>query len=313
MKILVVGASGFIGKNFILRSPKEWKIFGIYNQSKDFLEFLQTDKVTNVMPCKCDLRNINEVQRVFEKHGKEFDVCLYTAGNSDIGLSIEQPIFDLNSNVASLINLLSNIKVTKFIYMSSGAVYLGKSGLVSDSTFVVPRVPYGINKLCCEFYVKFFQRDTDHIKKYVNVRFFGAYGPMELSRKIYTNLIKAFYLNNQDEYTLRGNGKNHIDAMYVDDAIEGLFKIIKSDKANLTVDFCQGEPLTVNALVLRVAQILGKEKIKVRHQGSSSEYIKFYASPKKMKQIFGFRPSIPLEEGIMKFAKFLEGTRESGR
>lgn len=307
MKVLVVGASGFIGRNFILKAPKNWKVFGIYNQSKNFLNFLKTYNITNVIPYKCDLQRANAVKTAFERIGNKFDICLYTAGNSDIGLSIHQPLFDLNSNVISLVNLLSIIKVKKFIYLSSGAVYLGNSGMVSERTFAIPIVPYSINKLCCESYVRYFQQHTNHIEKYVVLRFFGAYGQWELPRKIYTNMIKAFYLNNADEFTIKGNGKNYIDAMYIDDAIDGLLKVVKSNKADLVVDFCKGGRLTINELVIRVAKILGKRRIKINHTGVSSEHIAFYASSKKMKDVFNFKPEVSLEEGVVKFAKFLKG------
>ena len=36
MNILIIGASGFIGKNLLLNIPKSWRVFGTYNSNKNF-------------------------------------------------------------------------------------------------------------------------------------------------------------------------------------------------------------------------------------------------------------------------------------
>lgn len=307
MRILVAGASGFIGKNFILFSPPETEIVGIcYSSQKNFNKFLKDNSLINVHSYKCDLRNNEEVKKLFKKISPNFDVCLFLVGNSDIKLSIANPYLDIYANLFSLINLVKNTYVNKFIFMSTGTVYLGNIGKVSpDKSFANPLVPYGINKLASELYIKFFHKETSHIKEYVILRFFGAYGPMEPQRKIYTNLIKTFCLENKNEYTIYGDGQNCIDAMYIEDTIEGIWKIIKSNKANITIDFAKGEPLTINELILKVANILGKEKIKILHNGETKEPISFFASTKEMKTFFNFKPKTSLENGILKFKDFL--------
>lgn len=306
MRVLVIGASGFIGRNFLLKTPNTWDVVGVYNTSVDFPDFIKMNKLNHVSACRCDFQDVGQVQKTFNKNNSKFDVCLYTAGNSDIGLSVRDPFFDLDSNVIGLINLLKNIKVGKFIYMSSGAVYLGHQGRVEELTPVFPIIPYGINKLCCELYIKYFKEYTDHVNEYVNLRFFGAYGPMEASRKIYTKLIKAIAINNEESFTISGDGQNVIDAMYVDDAILGLMKVIESKKANVTVDFCQGYVLTIDELVMRVVKILGKDNIAIKHVGITPEPIAFRGSPKEMKDLYSFVARIPLEKGIPQFAEFLQ-------
>lgn len=308
MKILVAGASGFVGRNFLLQCPSSWDVTGIYHTSTDFPEFLEKNNLTHVKPTRCNLQNERDVRNTFDQLNKEYEVCLYTAGNSDIGLSIQDPILDLDSNVVGLTHLLKKIQVKKIVYMSTGAVYLGHQGLVSTETSVNPTIPYGISKLCCELYIKYFQEHTNHVQEYVNLRFFGAYGPMELPRKIYTNLIKTFHVNDENTFSVRGGGENLIDAMYIDDTVEGLMKVIESDQVNLTLDFCNGQPLTINELITRVGKILGKERITINHEGATSEPIRFRASPDKMKEFYDFIPSIPLEEGMLKFTKFFEQT-----
>lgn len=295
MKVLVAGGSGFIGKNFLLKTPHDLECLGTYNNSHDFPEFLNRNGLTHVKAIKIDMRDSDCVSDVFKNTDNEFDVCLYIMGNSDIGLARREPLVDVDANIYSLLNLLQNIYVQKFIFMSSGAVYEGHKGLVHPGIPVFPKIPYSVNKLSSELFIRYFQENTDHIENYVNLRFFGAYGPMEPTRKIYTNLIKTFVLENKNTYKLMGNGKNFIDAMYIEDTVDALLKIAASDKGNITVDFCFGQPLTVNELVIEVGKIF-EQNVKLEHEGAAAEYTTFYASPQAMQTLFNFKPTINLKE-----------------
>lgn len=305
MKVLVAGASGFIGKNFILKTPNSWKCVGTYNTSNDFPEFLKCNGLNHVKSVEVEMRDSVCVREKLKKIGNQFDMCVYIMGNSDIGLSRREPLTDVSINIHSLLNLLKNIYVKKFIFMSSGAVYEGYRGLVHPGLSVTPTIPYSVDKLSSELFIRYFQENTDHIENYVNLRFFGAYGPMEVPRKIYTNLINAFVLDNKYTYKILGNGKNFIDAMYIDDAVEALLKITTSDKSNITIDLCCGKPRTVNELVLEVGKIFGRN-VELQHEGSAAEYTTFYASPQVMETLFNFRSTVSLSEGMKKFADYLQ-------
>lgn len=305
MKGLVTGASGFIGKNFILNTTKNIEIVAIYNQSTDFLQFIERNNLKHVVPVQCNLLSEKEIIKNISHRYNKFDFCLYLAANGDPSISVKNPVFDLDSNVTSLINVIKNTKSNRFIYLSSGAVYDGLKGLVNPEVQLNPKLPYAISKMASEQYIKFFNKHG-MIDEYVILRFFGAYGPYEPPRKIYTKLIKNFYLKKNNEFTIRGNGKNFIDAMYIEDAVKGITKVIMSDKQNLTVDFCSGTPLTINELVKKVARIFGIQTVKINKIGETAEYIEFYSSPAKMKQLFDFEPKMSLKRGLEKFVRFLE-------
>jgi UDP-glucose 4-epimerase len=304
MKVLVAGGSGFIGKNFLLKTPSDWECVGTYNTSYDFTDFLNSNNLSHVTPSRVEMRDADSVKNAFKETGAEFDVCLYVMGNSDIGLSRREPLTDLSYNINSLLNLIQTVKVRKFIFMSSGSVYEGHKGLVNPSLRVAPAIPYSVNKLASERYIEYFQKYSDQIDNFICLRFFGAYGPMETDRKLYTNLIKAFYIEGRSEYTVLGNGKNFIDAMYIDDAVEALLKIAASDKGNVIADLCFGHPLTINELVIEIGRIFGK-KIILKHEGSAAEYTTFFAATQTMESLFGFKPGISLSTGIMNFARYV--------
>jgi len=306
LNILVVGASGFIGKNLLLKIPKKWNVFGIYRTNKSFSEFLEKNKLSNVYPLKCDLENVLEVKSALEKL-RNVDVCVYLAANTNVRQLSEDPTLDVAANIAPLTNFLKYFRGRRLIFFSSGAVYMGLEGQVSPSSKINPTIPYAISKYASELYIKFHQNTLKTFKEYVILRFFGAYGPYEPTRKISTKLMELVKNPDKDVLTVFGVGENYIDFMYIDDTIRGLLAVITSSKADVTVDFCSGNPLTINQLVRKVEEIFGR-KIRIEHAGSSPEYITFHASPKRMFQIFGFRPSISLKDGFQKFADWLDKT-----
>ena len=117
MKVLLTGASGFIGKNFLELAPKDIEIIGIYNSSKDIENFIKEKNLNNVKLYKCDLTNENEVKKLFENIGNDFDYCIFLAGNVDVPLSKSNPEKDFKITVGSLINTLKNCKFNRFIYI----------------------------------------------------------------------------------------------------------------------------------------------------------------------------------------------------
>jgi nucleoside-diphosphate-sugar epimerase len=304
MKVLVAGGSGFIGKNFLLKSPPSWECIGTYNTSAHFPQYLKSKGLHHVKPVRVEMKNPESVKTAFRESETQFDVCLYVLGNSDIGLSRREPYTDLACNIHSLLNLIQVIKTGKFIFMSSGSVYEGYKSLINPSLKVEPTIPYSVSKLASERYIQYYHQNTDRIDSFVCLRFFGAYGPMEPRRKLYTKLIKDICIDKRDKITIMGNGKNFIDAMYIDDTIDALLKIARSDKGNVILDLCYGRPMTINELVMEIGSIFGRN-ITIQHQGSAAEYTTFFASPHHVEALFNFSPTTSLQEGMMKFADYV--------
>ncbi len=307
MRIIVTGASGFIGKNLLLKTPSSWEIMAVYNKSEGFADFIDRNKLSNTTPVKCDLTKDIEVKQLFEKSGNDFDVCIYLAANTVVPFSVKNPVSDLQVNTIALLNFLKYYKDGRVIFLSSGAVYDGLSGFVEPGIAISPKIPYAISKLASENYIKFYAT-RKRAFQYVILRFFGAYGLYEPPRKIYSKLVSTFCLEGKDEFTVYGDGNNLIDAMYIDDAIECVLRVLQGDQWNLTLDLCHGQALTINKLVQRVGIIFGKTDVRINHRNTVDEYIQFRACPEQLEKLFGFRPRVNLEEGLEKLAEHLRRT-----
>ena len=93
--------------------------------------------------------------------------------------------------------------------------------------------------------------------------------------------------------------------MYVSDAVRGIKKVITSKVSDEVVDFATGKPLSINDFVQRSAQILGVPGAPVRHVGEAAGYQEFIASSRRMKELFDFRPEVPLEQGLLELKENL--------
>lgn len=305
MKVVITGASGFIGHNVLLRAPREWEIVAVYHQTAGLETFVKDQGLTNVRPVKCDLLDESSVTALAQSIGGRPDAMLYLAANGDPAASAERPRWDLESNTLALVTCLEHCPADHVVYVSSGAVYDGLLGPVSPTTAVSPRLPYAISKLASEQYLRFFAERRATVQSYVNVRFFGAYGPYEAPRKITTRWLQAM-AGGQREFVVRGDGENLIDFMYVDDAVDGFLALVTAPGTRATVDFASGAPVSVNHVVRTMAKTLGVE-VTVRHEGTVAEYIEFRSVDTTMRDRFGVKPARSFEDGLRQLREFLAG------
>jgi UDP-glucose 4-epimerase len=307
MQVVVTGASGFIGRNVLLRAPRDWTIVALYHRSGDLESFVRDERLSHVRAMRCDLLQADQVAAVARAVGGRADAVMYLAANGDPAVSAERPRWDLESNTTALVNFLEHCPADHLVYVSSGAVYDGLRGPVTPATPVSPLLPYAIAKLASEHYVRFFCERRGALGSYVNVRFFGAYGPYEAERKITTRWLRSMAAG-QREFVVRGDGRNLIDFMYVDDAVDGFLTLLRARGERLTVDFASGAPVSVNDVVRAMARVLDVD-VTIRHEGVVPEYIQFTSADRTMRERFAVAPAVGFDAGLRRLQTFFEQTQ----
>jgi nucleoside-diphosphate-sugar epimerase len=105
---------------------------------------------------------------------------------------------------------------------------------------------------------------------------------------------------------VRGDGKNLIDAMYVDDAVRGIFALLAARDASgaETLDFASRRPVSIAQLVHTAGAAFGIEP-RIAFLGQVPEYIEFRSVDRAMEERFGIVPEVSLEDGLRRLAAHL--------
>lgn len=308
MRLLITGANGFLGRNALLAMPNSWQVVALYRpDNTNFLAFLEAHRLDHVKPIACNLIDERQIKQAIGQVGRSFDSCLALASNTSIPYSIDHPIHDLTTNVIGLLHILQYCSFDHLVYLSSGAVYIGLTGMVGPASPVSPILPYAISKLAAEQYIRAFTCHHQMLKKATIIRFFGAYGPYEPSRKLYTKLVRRFAFERNPHFTVIGDGENYIDAMYIDDAIRAIMTVLNlpPEEKVRCIDLGVGRGETINQIVTRAAHTFELVP-QVSHEGSSDEYIRFVIDPEPFRSAYHFTPMISLEEGLRYLAQHLD-------
>lgn len=301
MKIIVVGGSGFIGKNILERFKEKQldaTLIATYCNDLSFPCFAQK---IGVQPLRVDL--LNDASCI----PGDADIGIFVAGNSDHGLAITNPLKDLELSVKTLLNFLENFR-GKLILLSSGAVYYGLKGQVKEDTFNYPVFSYGIAKLAGENYVRYFKR-RGKISDFVIFRLFYAFGKYEKPRRLFPRVIDSIY-SGSNSFVVHGRGSSIIDPLSASAVADVFYEaILKNLGGGEIFNLCRGEPFTVRDIVKKISQVLRADLTIVYDYQTEEFPVDFWGDVNRLKSTLRWEPP-PLEEEILEYAKWLWKGRE---
>lgn len=176
-KVLVTGGCGFVGSHVVdFLIKKNYDVIVIDDLSTGKKERLNEKAKLFVV----DITNKNDLEEVFLKEKPE--IVLHIAAQVMLRKSIEEPIFDANTNIIGTINVLEACRknnVKKIIYTSTGGARYGEPKYlpVDEKHEIEPSAPYGISKHTAEHYVKVY--NLLHGLDYLIFCFGNVYGPRD--------------------------------------------------------------------------------------------------------------------------------------
>ena len=313
--IVVTGCAGFIGYHIAqkLLSKKKLvigidKIDGYYDKKLKLSRIKNLKKDKNFFFKKIDLNNKNKIFNQLKK--KKINCIIHLAAQPGVRVSLKNPHNTLYQNINTFINIIEMVrvlKVKKFIYASSSSVY-GDTKIypfVENDKNNFPISVYGTSKICNEHIAETYAKNFKI--KAVGLRFFTVYGPYGRPDMAYFSFTKNLFKNKK--IVVFNKGKMHRDFTYIDDIVEGIYKIIKKNiKSNHSViNLGKGKPDNLFDL-LKYLQDHSNKKFKLTFTNSipSGDIKKTYASVKKVRKIIGWKPKINLKQGTLNFIKWYQ-------
>lgn len=301
MKILVTGGAGFIASQIADEYINEGhQIFILDNLITGFEKNINL-KAQFIREDICSSAIIS----LFEK--EKFDVINHHAAQIDVRKSVNDPVFDANTNILGTINLLqASIKtgVKKFIFASTGgAIYGEQEYFPADEKHPTnPVSPYGITKLTIEKYLYFYR--NEYGLKYSILRYANVYGPRQNPFgeagvvAIFTNKL----LRNENP-VINGNGKQTRDYVFVEDVVKANV-IALNDNSSEIYNVGTGTETSVNELFLKLNKVAGNKAEEKHGPAPKGEQLRSVISSAKLFNRFKWKPSIKIDEGLQKTFNF---------
>lgn len=286
MRVLITGSSGFVGTHVRKRLVSEgYTVFGL-----DIVE--PKEKVEK------DFYRIDLLDGMIEDVFKEtaVDVVLHMGAQAYIAPGEAEPMQNAIDNVAGTVNVLENARKVGagVVFTSSGAVYGNVQRIpVHEEVICRPESHYGISKLCCEEYAKFY-----HYKRDLPVtitRFSSVYGPGRKAGPVNMMCDRAV---NGESVVIYGDGSVTRDLTYITDVVEGLKLCIDGNiPCGDIYNIASGVQTSVKDIVDAIEAAL-REKLKIEYRPAVEGDIKINYFDISKAQRYGYNPSVSLEEGI---------------
>ncbi|WP_314065836.1 NAD-dependent epimerase/dehydratase family protein [uncultured Vagococcus sp.] len=304
-KILITGGAGFIGSSLANKLYQTNKLVIIDDLSMGNQDNLpESENIEFIVGCVTDH---NLMKRVLSEN--QFTYIYHFAAIASVADSVARPLETHRINFDSVFNLLELSKqyqqgLKRLVFASSAAVYGDEPTLPKKEESVIkPLTPYAIDKFAAEKYVLAYSQLYNVPTS--AVRFFNVYGPKQNPNSPYSGVIsiildrlKRKQAGEEISFTMFGNGEQSRDFVYVEDVMNALELVAKSDKSLGEVyNVATGTETTLNELVRLLSESL-EIQLPIDYQESREGDIEHsLADISKIKEL-GFNPEYSVGAGL---------------
>lgn len=299
MKVLIVGASGLLGRCLagLLREGHE--VFALDRDAGTFhgrehprARFIQADLSVfdpSGLPPGVDAVYYLAQSRRFRE---------FPAGAMDM--------FEINVHAPLRIaEWAADSGVARFHYASTGGVYENREGPIPESATVNVRREMGFyagSKVSAELLLANY---ASRFESFCIIRPFFVYGPGQDEGMLIPRLIRS--VSDGREIVLHGEEGMRINPIYVQDAARACGRMLDLTGDHL-FNVAGTEVVSIKALALRIGEACGREPA-FRHEGEGRPGL--IGDISRMQEML-HRPEIDLREGIRATCEGMAGERPDG-
>ena len=312
MKLLVTGAAGFIGGNFVyyeLKNHPEDEIFGLdlltYAGNMETLKEAQNNPRFHFV--KGDITDAESINHLFEQ--EKFDAVVNFAAETHVDRSVIGPEIFLKTNILGtqvLMEACRSYGVERYHQVSTDEVYgdlpLDRPDLLfTEETPLHASSPYSASKASADLLVQAYHR-TYGLPVTIS-RCSNNYGPYQFPEKLIPLMIsRAMHDQTLPVY---GTGENVRDWLHVDDHCAAIDRILRNGTIGEVYNV-GGHNERTNLQVIRVIlRELGKPESLITFVADRKGHDRRYAiDPSKIHSQLGWLPETALDEGIRKTVRW---------
>jgi nucleoside-diphosphate-sugar epimerase len=307
MAVFITGGHGHIASWAAYYLAKEGEQVILYDTNPVVPDCLK-DVAKSITSIKGDVMDFPRLTEVFRQHKGEIDGIIHTVGIMG-EFVLENPHKNVTINIGGTQNILEIARlfeIPKIVYTSTGAVYGAMAGTASeDKNLPNPSDLYGATKASCEFlgqqYASAFGLD------FRIGRVYFCYGPGKLPSS-FIRLYRLTFgaLEGLQDLRMDRGADQKLDFIYIEDAARGTALIYQAKKLRQAIyNIATGVPSSVGK-VAELAQKFSHFTVPVElGPGKLMERAEALDISRAREEL-GFEPRYSLEEGIRRYANWLE-------
>jgi len=285
LKILITGASGFIGTNLVRSLAEKHTIYAVVRKKKKFIGNPQVNFI------EADLSRHDFI----EKLPSGISTVLHLAQSSryrDFPEGVEDMISININSTGLLLDWARRSEVKHFVFSSTANVYAQTGEKFTEKSGTSPNSYYGASKLAAEQlvtqYAEYFAVDI--------LRLFTVYGPGQRGMLI-ANIIEL--IKSRREITLAEGSGLFLTPLFIGDVVKIIDKIIHlpSHKRNSSpiLNICGSDIVSLAQIVDVLSRLLGSDPLTKR---TKDEVLRLTGSNELLQDRIGSYEFISMEKGL---------------
>jgi dTDP-glucose 4,6-dehydratase len=303
MKLLVTGAAGFIGSNFV-RLIYEGRFQGIsevvildkltYAGVIQNLDQVLTDNRFRFV--LGDITNSADVNPLLH----DIDAVVNFAAESHVDRSITGASDFIQANVVGVQVLLDAIKASgqkiRFLQVSTDEVYGSiKEGSWTEDRPLLPNSPYSASKASGELLARSYNKthDIDVVITRCSNNYGTHHFPEKLIPLFITNLIEG------KKVPVYGTGENVRDWLHVDDHCRGIYQVLMSGRSGEVYNIGGGRELSNNEITHMILDSMGADQTYIEYvEDRKGHDLRYSIDWTKINRELGYEPQVKFEDGL---------------
>ena len=308
--VVVTGGCGFIGRNLVQALLQR----GDYVRVMDNLSVGTRDELAEIASVDTsqnwpadsntvnlvegDIRNANMCQQAMEGA----DAVVHLAAQCGVISSVEDPVFDCETNVLGIMNVLKacmDNKTKHFVFASSSAPLGETVPPVHEKMVPRPLSPYGASKLAGEGYCSAFY--ASYGLNSIALRFSNVYGPGSYHKG---SVVALFFKRAMEGKPLivYGSGNQTRDFIYIDDLRNAILCGLDADVGGEVFQIATFRENTVNYIAEQIKVLVERDtdrNAEITYEGErKGEIIRSFSDISKAQEMLGYNPVMGLEQGL---------------